>query len=140
MSTVEQQALNAMRLLDEERDLIKESSPQYPYPAERDIVIIWGIYRGWTARAIGSKTGLHKKTIKYRRNLLLSEPSRLFNLHRLMDKRIVRRSREPIYKCLFCHREMREITEKKAREHVAGHLLSADKIKELGVMEGYDGI
>jgi len=102
----------------------------YPLQMERDIVVLWGMYRGWSIPVIADATKVSRPTIERVRRRFVDNPAEVFRCPVL---RKVLRGDKPLWTCHFCEEEMRG-SEKKAREHVASHVLSPDIIALNGVM------
>jgi len=130
MPSLEQQFKEASKLIGAHiRSRKGRASRHYPYPMERDIVVLWGMYRAWNDPIIGEVVGNHINTIKALRRKFMDDPSEIFRcpvLHQGI------RGNKPLWRCEFCGAEL-ATTEKKAREHVAGHVLSYEAIKLNGV-------
>ena len=102
----------------------------YPLQMERDIIVLWGMYRGCSMPVIADAAMVSRPSIDRVRRRFIDEPSSIFRCPVL--RKILRGDR-PLWTCQFCQEEMRG-SERKAREHVASHLLSADIIALNGVM------
>ena len=103
---------------------------RYPLLAERDIVVLWGMYRGWSDRSIADAIRTSDRTVRNIRNRYYSNPRMIFHhpvLHQIV------RYRAPLWICLFCGAQL-TTAEKDAREHVAMHVMSPHVFKLLGVM------
>ena len=98
---------------------------------EVDLVILWGTYRGWTVSHIAGVLEVGRSTVSRHRKVYDDHPHGLFYLplihHDLKLSKAVRT-------CLFCGHQMIGRV-KKAREHVAAHVVPREHIKAFGVME-----
>ncbi len=99
-------------------------------PAERDTIILWGIYRGWSAVVIGHKIKQASRTVRKIVQQLNAEPALMFRLPVL---HLRYKNRDRLFTCAFCGSEMLKIRERAAREHVASHIFTKEMIKEGGV-------
>ncbi len=93
---------------------------------ERDIVVVWGLYRGWTVAFTAKTARAHPATIRRRRAFYAANPAALFELP------ILHRGLR-VYRCEFCGSHIPTKSERAAREHVAEHVLSPEIVKSLGV-------
>ena len=99
-------------------------------PAARDAVVLWGIYQGWSASNIGGKIERTSVTAQNMMSGFFIEPSLIFRspvLHATY------RGQKRMFTCAFCSRDMMDTSERKAREHVAGHICTTEMIKSGGV-------
>ena len=94
---------------------------------ERDIIVVWGLYRGWADTFTAKTARVHPMTIRRRKAFYAANPAALFELP------ILHRGLR-IYRCEFCGSQIPTKSEKAAREHVAEHVLSPELVKSLGVM------
>ncbi len=99
-------------------------------PAERDTIILWGMYRGWSAVVIGHKIKRSSHTVRKIIQQHNAEPALMFRLPVLHQRY---KNRDRLFTCAFCGREMLRVREKAAREHVASHIFTKDMINEGGV-------
>ncbi len=99
-------------------------------PAERDTIILWGIYQGWSAVVIGHKIKQSSHTVRKIIRQLNAEPALMFRLPVLHQRY---KNHDRLFICAFCGSEMLKIREKTAREHVASHVFTEQMIKEGGV-------
>ena len=106
---------------------------RYPLIAERGIVVLWAMYRGWSDTTTARAVRTSDRTVRTVRNSFYNEPGRIFRypvLHQGL------RRGKPIWTCLFCG-DMFPTTEKSAREHVAFHIMAPHIVKALGVETVY---
>ena len=97
--------------------------------AERDTVILWGLYRGWSGTTIGHRLGMSTwYALKFIRQFY-DYPALIFRLPVL---HLRYRNRDRLFTCAFCGREMLKVREKAAREYVASHIFSEQEIREGG--------
>jgi len=108
----------------------------YPFPMERDIIIIWGMYRGWRNTAIANKLGLSARTVRRLRYEFGRNPVLIFNLPVLYKGY---KWNKPFYRCEFCGEMMVKVGEEEAREHVARHIAAREVISMSGVGEDING-
>ena len=99
-------------------------------PAERDTVILWGLYRGWSAVVIGHKIKRSSHTVLKIIKQFHAQPALMFRLPVL---HLRYKNRDRLFTCAFCSGEMLRVREKAAREHVASHIFTDRIIKEGGV-------
>lgn len=109
----------------------------YPFPMERDIIIVWGMYRGWRNTAIANKLGLSAMTVRRLRYEFGRNPALIFNLPVLYKGY---KWNKVYYRCEFCGEMMVEVGEGDAREHVARHIVTGEVISMSGVGEDMDGV
>lgn len=121
---LEKQVDKALKVLGER----KKGAGRH-FAMERNLVVLWAMYRGWTTPVTAEKLGVHASTVaRYRREFIF-EPRRIFQcpvLHKGL------KGDKPLWSCEFCGEQMRG-DEKDAREHVASHVLSNDIIALHGV-------
>ena len=130
MPTLENQARAAMKAVKSHYNRGSRASSRYPLPMERDLVILYGTWRGWTIRMIADALKCSTKTVSRRRLRLLVKPKMIFMcpvLHQGL------RGKKKVWRCQFCSASMLG-TERKAREHVASHIVSRERIALSGVM------
>jgi len=99
-------------------------------PAERDAVILWGMYRGWSAVVISHKIKQSSHTVRKIIQELNREPALIFRLPVL---HLRYKNRDRLFTCAFCGSEMLRVRERAAREHVASHVFTKEMIREGGV-------
>ena len=99
-------------------------------PAERDTIILWGIYRGWSAVVIGHKIKRSSYTALKIIQQFHAQPALIFRLPVLPLRY---KNRDRLFTCAFCSRKMLRVREKAAREHVASHIFTEEMIKEGGM-------
>ncbi len=100
------------------------------YPMECALVVLWGMWRGWSNAAISRLVGVHPSTIKRYKQTFYKRPWNVFGspvLHRGV------KGGKTLWTCQVCGDEMTG-SEQKAREHVAGHMVPMEIIKRNGVM------
>ena len=97
---------------------------------ERDIVIVWSIYRQWTVDATARALGVHLSTAGRHRRAISSFPPRLCFLPLLRQS--VRADRT-LWTCEICGAEMRG-RERAARKHVALHVVPPWIITTIGLL------
>ena len=97
---------------------------------DRDLILIWGLYRGWSDAAIAKVLRVHPTTVKRHMEKLTEHPSLIFRCP-VMRKGI--RYKKTVWICEFCEEEL-EGSDREAREHVASHVCSIEQIQVEGVM------
>ena len=133
MPSMEEQVRAALTTIKEYHDRRGGSERRrssYPLGMERDIVVLWGMYRGWSNRVIADATRASGRTIRRLVRRFANRPSLIFEcpiLHQGL------RGKRRLYRCEFCGALM-VISERKAREHVASHLFPREVIAVHGVM------
>ena len=130
MSTLESQAKAAMKAVASLYKRGLRASSRYPLPMERDLIILHGMWRGWTNPMMANALKCSTKTVSRRRIQLLVEPKLIFMcpvLHQGL------RGKKKVWRCEFCSASMLG-SERKAREHVASHIVSRERIWLSGVM------
>ena len=95
---------------------------------ERDIVVLWGIFRRWSNAGIAKMAGAGVKTIRRRKMFFTATPEAIFSLE------VLYKGQRGFYRCEFCGEAMVKIPEQKAREHVAYHVVTMEAIRMNGVM------
>ena len=95
---------------------------------ERDLVVLWGMYRGWSNTFIAKKLTSNRKSVGKRIQFFSDYPVAIFGFP-------VMRESPRSYVCEFCGSQLSKRSEKAAREHVAGHVVEDNKIKVYGVMD-----
>ena len=107
---------------------------RYPLPYDRELVVIYGMWRGWTDKTICRACNMspNSRNSIYRIRRQLYDWPRLIFRHNLYQRGPnLRRS---AYKCELCAK-MISGNEHKIRVHVARHLFSEDIIRLNGVDE-----
>lgn len=133
LPSIEQQAKSAIEAIKDYhrgRGRKVRHNNVYPLQMERDIVVLWGMYRGWSMPVMADAVMVSIPAIERVRRKFINEPYAIFRcpvLHKVL------RADKPLWTCQFCGEQMRE-AERKAREHVASHVLSSDIIELNGVM------
>ena len=135
---MQRQVKEAIRLLQRSMDdTIKSrknrkrdsrSPPPSAYKAERGLVMVWGMYRGWSGAAIARAACAAENTVINFRSKLGLQPSKLFDypvLHQGL------RGSKPLYRCGLCGDLMTKSL-KDAREHVVLHFMSPEVMKANG--------
>ena len=123
-------AIQTIQSYDSGRGKRIRHGASYPLLMERDIVVLWGMYRGWSSPAIAETAKASVSTVKRQKLMLAGEPWPIFRclaLHQGL------RGRKPVYRGEFCG-AMMLVSEKKAREHVALRLSPDDMIRLHGMM------
>jgi len=138
VTKIQQQVDEALKVVEGAAKIrnTRNHSTWYPYPMERDIVILWGMYRGWRNAPIARKLGLSPHTVRRRRLELGRNPALIFNLPVLYKGYKWNKS---FYRCEFCGEMMVGVEEEEAREHVARHIVTGEVISMSGVGEDVDG-
>ena len=90
---VQKQVENALRVLTEYKGAARDSM------AERHLVVLWGLCRGWSAPVIARKLGVHASTIHRDRKRFTTNPAAMFFLP-VLHKAL--RGNKPLWTCLFC--------------------------------------
>ena len=126
------QSLEAIRELASTSEGRKRlQSNAYPLFMERDLVILWGLYRGWSMRHMADILQCSLPTIYNRRRIYWQEPHLLFNLP-VMHRGL--RGKKPLFRCEVCDARLL-VSERKARHHVAFHLIPRGHIKAYGLFD-----
>ena len=133
-----------MRMQQQFRDadnIIKDDPKQkfhvkHTYVAERDIIILYGLWRGWSPALIGRYCKPSSKSVRKHTIRVQSNPGVLFKLPILFTGMV---GGKRIYRCEFCGNA--QYAEERARIHVARHVTSEDFIHIVGVRgSGYLGM
>ena len=95
---------------------------------ERDLVILWGAYRGWSYRFIAGQVRQSARTVTRRLRFFYQNPSAIFTCAVL-----TRHTNH--YRCEFCRSQLSIKDERAARQHVALHLVAKEAVYGRGVME-----
>ena len=135
MTELQTQVNEAIRVVESEATTRSQRNGSgratwYPYPMERDIIILWGMYRGWRNPVIANKLGLSSVTVLKRRGEFGRNPSLIFNLP------VLHRGykwHKPYHRCEFCGEMMVGVEEIDARLHVARHIATEESISLAGV-------
>lgn len=98
-------------------------------PAEGDTVILWGLFRGWSSVVIGHKIKRSSHTFRQVVQQFHLEPALMFRLPVLHQRY---KNRDRLFTCAFCGREMLNVRERAAREHLASHILPEQLISGAG--------
>ena len=106
------------------------------FVGERDLIILWGRYSGWSMVATARIAHCSRHTVKTVLQRYTDRPYRLFG-HPVLRRRI-RANGKVWWACEFCGDEMKG-SERKAREHVASHVLPGWVIKMNGVIPRSEG-
>jgi len=122
------EALGRLRTMGA-KDARRIKSGFHPYPVERDIVVLWSLYRGWSASVTADLIGGRYHMVARRRKHYRDHPDDLFKLP--LMRQAVRYGRT-IYECAFCGSVLMT-TEGDARSHVAGHVLPAEVLAMHGM-------
>ena len=101
------------------------------HPLERDIIVLWGMYRGWGDSAISKYVGCSTSTIGRVRDRFQKDPSEIFRCPVMSG---ILRNRKIMWKCEVCGLPLLGMSERKARIHVARHFVSETEIQLNGVM------
>ena len=123
MPSLEQQAQRAQQI-------IKEGGLRQ-HPAERDIIVLWGMYRGWGVTAMSKRIGGSATTVRKVRTGFHKDPSEIFRLPVMSG--ILHRNKTT-WKCEACGLPLLGMSEQKARTHVARHFVPDMVIQLNGVM------
>ncbi len=132
------EALTNLRAHRGERGMCSKYVKRTPVgisPMDRDLVVLWAMYRGSSDVVAARESGLSPSTFNRARRRLEQEPWLLFRvpiLHRGI------RGAKPLWRCEVCDARMLAVSERKAREHVALHLISPLAIVTSGVMPPRD--
>ena len=135
---LEQQFQNAAKLIKSHPG--EQLLGRYPYPVERDIIILYGLWNGWTPGTIGHHCRLKAPAVRRHIERLQSNPGMLFKLPILFTGMVGGRR---VFRCEFCGNSQyeKDTTEERARLHVARHVTTEDYIQTLGVRgTGYHGM
>ncbi len=141
MSSLKEQAneaLNNFRAHRGERGISNKYVKRTPVrmmAMDRDLVAPWATYCGWSDAVAARESGLSPSTFNRARRRFEREPWLLFRvpiLHRGI------RGGKPLWRCEVCDSRMLAVSERRAREHVALHLISQLAIETNGVMPPRD--
>ena len=119
---------------------VKQLSGRHPYPAQRDIIILYGLWNGWNRRSIGRYCRLRAPAVKRHIIRLQSNPGDLSKLPILTCAFF---NGKRAFKCEFCGdvQYEKDTIEETARLHVARHVTTEDYIQTFGVRgTGYHGM
>ena len=115
-------------------------SGRHPYPVERDIIVLYGLWKGWTPGAIGRFCRIKAPSVRKHILRLQSAPGDLFGLQLLS---VVMVGSKRAFRCEFCGdtKFEKDITEEAVRIHVARHVIPEYFIQTVGVRgSGYHGM
>ena len=79
MPSLQQQASEALKTIQSAQGS-RDGHPARHLHMERDLVILWGTYRGWTDRYTASQLGVSKETVYNVRHRFSTTPKDLFRL------------------------------------------------------------
>ena len=130
MRSLERQAKEAMRAIADRFDRGSRTSSTSSMMMERDLIILYGMYHGWSNRVIAETLRCHPRTVSRHSRQLILEPKLIFRcpvLHQGL------RGIKKLWRCEVCSASMLG-SERKAREHVASHFFSKEMIAFRGVM------
>ena len=140
MGEMHRQFLEARRNIEEARQLrrdqgLAENQVARHMLLDRDIVVLWGMYRVWSPVIIAHVLGLKKgRQVRLMIDRFVDEPSLIFEypvLRRLGQAKSGKRN----WMCGFCAAKLTTAEEETAREHVALHLLPEAIVKLHGVFQ-----
>ena len=132
------EALNNLRAHRGERGIRNKYVKRTPLrimAMDRDLIVLWGMFRGWSDAVAARESGLSPSTFDRARRRFEREPWLLFRvpiLHRGI------RGGKPLWRCEVCDAQMLAVSERRAREHVALHLISPLAVVTNGVMPPRD--
>ncbi len=141
MSSLKEQvneALDTLRANRGERGISNQYVKRTPVrmmAMDRDLVVLWAMYRGWSDAVAARESGLSPSTFDRARRRFENEPWLLFRVPILLRDI---RGGKPLWRCEVCDFRMLAVSEKRAREHVALHLISPLAIETNGVMPPRD--
>ena len=112
---------------------------RHPAPMQRDIIIVCGMYCGWTNTRIANIAATSPNKVRLIRRKFERAPGLLFNLPILeplttLDKN-KKGNRRPVlfYQCGFCGLIFKGPNNKPGRRHVATHVLSEQIVRVRGI-------
>ena len=123
----------ALRTIGEHGEMLPKRGT-YPLMAERDIIILWGTYRGWSRAVMARMLKQGAQAVRRRQLHLMLNPSELFN-GPVMTRKTV--GSKHIYVCEFCDRTLQVFDEERARQHVASHITTEEVVHVMDVMGNY---
>jgi len=98
---------------------------KHPRRAERDIIVIWGIYRGWSFTEIGRIARTSRREASNLRETFAKRPRLIFRLRILPYSP---RSRgESYHRCGLCGEQVTG-DNKEAKRHVLLHLFASERV------------
>ena len=97
---------------------------------ERDLVVVWSLYRHWTVDATARVLGVHPSTARRYQRAIWSFPPRLCFLPLLRQSV---KADKTLWTCEICGAEMR-CRERAARKHVALHVIPPWIITTFGLL------
>ena len=92
---------------------------------ERGLVVLWGIYRGWTDVVAARRAHCSPLTARKSRVGFQEHPETIF-YYGLLERRL--RGKRPFFKCNVCRSNLTNITERKARDHVLLHFFTRENL------------
>ena len=130
MPSLEQQAQRARRTI---KNGLREHADYgaWPFPMERDIIVLWGLHHGWGPQAISRHIGCSATTVRSVRSGFHKDPSKIF-LYPVMSG--ILRGGKVVWQCEACGLPLPGMSERKARIHVASHFVPDMVIQLNGVI------
>ena len=119
MPSLDQQAQKAKKVIDNGLRGYTNYA-HWPFHAERDILVLWGIHRGWGIRAISKHIGCSTTTVWKVRDRFYKDPSEIF-LNPVLSG--ILRAGKFVWKCEFHGLPLSGNTEHQAHIHAACHFL-----------------
>ena len=109
---IQQQFKDAAKLIKNHPG--KMGSGKHPYPVERDIIILYGMWNGWEYAAIGHYCRLTAPSVRRHIIRLQSNPGALFKLPILFTGLV---GGKRVFRCEFCGDAQfeKDTTEERAR-------------------------
>ena len=101
---------------------------------ERDLAVMWAMFRGWSDALAAQETGLSASTVYRARRRFELNPWLLFRAP-ILHRGIL--AGKPLWRCEACDVRL-QVSERKAREHVARHFISPLSLQINGVMPPSD--
>ena len=130
MATLERQFRSAVRTINQlsENGRLHKGN-RYPLQMELWVIVLYGAHRGWTEAMMARVAKTTVNTIRKCRSSFQEDPSSIFRVPVLTMEM---RWKMKVWRCQFCESVIAG-SERKAREHVANHLLIPIEIRR-GVM------
>ena len=120
MSPMEREVRYALKVMKEYSVMLKaRCGGRYPFPRERDTIIVWGMYNGWSDAQIAKSLGLRASTIRKVKASYESASDGLLRLPLILQRL---KGLSTIWVCGFCIAKM-ETSERKALTHAKQHFM-----------------
>ena len=119
MYTLEQQARRAMKDIEQHRQPGKNSKVPRGATRERTLVMLWGMFCGWSNLLISKQARCSESTARRDLKWIMEHP------HSILEYGLLEKRRK-MWKCNVCRSDLTNTSEKRAREHVLLHFFTRE--------------